>query len=452
MSLSCGTSGGAKKIPCVLTIAGSDSGGGAGVQADLKTFAALGVHGLCVITAVTAQNTRGVEAVFDIPPKFVAKQLDAVMRDFKVEWAKTGMLSNSDIIKAVGVGAKRYGIRLVVDPVMTSTTGAPLLREGAFESLLKLLSRAELVTPNVPEAKRLSGIEIKTLVDVRRAARKISKLGPRVVLIKGGHLRGQEVVDLVYIDGKFSEFKGPRVKGEQTHGTGCSFSAALAAELAKGSSIQMAIDHARKFIVSAIEGRLKVGKGTMPVNPMAALFLDAEKGRVIENVWAAAKLLVSNLKFSELLPEVGSNIAMALPGAMRTSDVVGLSGRIVRVEGRPCLTGYPELGGSEHVANIVLTAMRHDTRIRAALNVKFSEEILRACRRLNLSVVGFDRSSEPRGVKTMVWGTEHAIKKVGRVPDVIFDRGAVGKEAMVRLLGTSATEVAELAIRIVRRI
>jgi len=452
MSLSCETSRCAIKLPCALTIAGSDSGGGAGVQSDLKTFAALGVHGLSVITAVTAQNTRGVEGVFDIPPEFVTKQLDAVMRDFKVEWAKTGMLSNSDIIKAVGVGAKRYGIRLVVDPVITSTTGAPLLREGAFESLLKLLSRAELVTPNVPEAERLSGIKIKTLVDVRRAARKISKLGPRVVLIKGGHLRGQEVVDLVYMDGKFSKFKGPRVKGEQTHGTGCSFSAALTAELAKGASIQVAIDRARRFIVSAIEGRLKVGKGTMPVNPMAALFLDAEKGRVTENVWAAAKLLVSDSKFSELLPEVGSNIAMALPGAMRTSDVVGLSGRIVRVEGRPCLTGYPGLGGSEHVANIVLTAMRHDSRIRAALNVKFSEEILRACRKLKLSVVGFDRSSEPRGVKTMVWGTEHAIKKVGMVPDVIFDRGAVGKEAMVRLLGTSATEVAELALSITRRI
>lgn len=452
MELGCETYRCAMQLPCALTIAGSDSGGGAGIQADLKTFAALGVHGLCVITAVTAQNTRGVEAVFELPHEFVTKQLDAVMRDFKVEWAKTGMLSNSDIIKSVEVGVKRYGIRLVVDPVMTSTTGAPLLREGAFESLLNLISRAELVTPNVPEAEKLSGIRIKTLVDARRAAREISKLGPKVVLIKGGHLRGREVVDLVYMNGKFSEFRGPRVKGEPTHGTGCSFSAALTAELAKGASIQVAIDRARRFVASAIGGRLKVGKGTMPVNPMAALLLNAEKGRVIEDVWTAAKLLVPNSKFSELLPEVGSNIAMALPGAKRASDVVGLSGRIVRVEGRACLTGYPELGGSEHVANIVLAAMRRDPRIRAALNVKFSEEILRACRKLKLSVVGFDRSNEPRGVKTMIWGTEHAIKKAGRVPNVIFDRGAVGKEAMVRLLGTSATEVAELALRIARMV
>jgi len=440
------------KLPCALTIAGSDSGGGAGVQADLKTFAALGVHGLCVITSVTAQNTQGVEGVFDLPPEFVAKQLDAVMRDFDVEWAKTGMLSNAEIIRAVEAGIKRHGLRVVIDPVMVSTTGAPLLREGAVESLLELLSRAELVTPNVPEAERLSGIKIRSRVDVGRAAREIAELGPRAVLIKGGHFRGREVVDLLYAKGKFTEFKGPRVLGEPTHGTGCFFSAAITAELAKGASMQEAIDSARRFVARAIEGRLDVGKGIMPVNPMAALLLDAEKGRAIEEVWAAAKLLVAERKFAKLLPEVGSNIAMALPGAKRTSDVVGLSGRIVRVGGQPLLTGYPKVGGSEHVANIVLTAMRHDPRIRAGLNIRFSGEILRSCRKLGLRVVGFDRSKEPRGVKTMVWGTEQAIKKAGRVPDVIFDRGALGKEAMIRLLGRSPIEVAELAQRIARSI
>jgi len=440
------------KLPCALTIAGSDSGGGAGIQADLKTFAALGVHGLCVITAVTAQNTRGVEAVFDLPPKFVTRQLDAVMRDFDVEWAKTGMLSNAEIIREVEAGIKRHGIRVVIDPVMASATGAPLLQEGAVESLLELLSSAELVTPNVLEAERLSGTKIRSRVDVRRAAREIAELGPRAVLIKGGHLRGREVVDLLYTKGKFTEFKGPRVQGGPAHGTGCSFSAAITAELAKGASMQEAIGSARKFIVQAIEGRLNVGKGIMPVNPMAAVLLDAEKGRAIEEVWAAAKLLVAERKFAELLPEVGSNIVMALRGAKRTSDVAGLSGRIVRVGGQPRLTGYPELGGSEHVANIVLTAMRHDQRIRAGLNIRFSDEILHSCRKLGLRVVGFDRSKEPRGVKTMVWGTEQAIKKAGRVPDVIFDRGALGKEAMIRLLGRSPIEVAEFALRIARSI
>ncbi len=438
------------KLPCALTIAGSDSGGGAGIQADLKTFAALGVHGLCVITAVTAQNTQGVEGVFDLPPEFVTKQLNAVTRDFEVKWAKTGMLSNAAIIQAVNVGIKRYDLRVVVDPVMVAATGAPLLREDAFRSLLRLLSSAELVTPNVPEAEKLSGIKIRSSADMKRAALKIKKIGPKDVLVKGGHLRGREVADLLYAKGKFTEFRGPRVLSEPTHGTGCSFSAAITAELAKGASMHEAIDSARKFIVRAIEGRLKVGKGIKPVNPVAALFLDAEKGRALEEVWASAKLLAAEPKFASLLPEIGSNLVMALPGGKKTSNVVGLSGRIVRVGGHPQLTGYPELGGSEHVANIVLTAMLHDPKIRAGLNVRFSDKILRSCRRLDLYVAGFDRSKEPRGVKTMVWGTEQAIIRSGRVPDVIFDRGAPGKEAMVRLLGRSATEVAVLALRIAR--
>lgn len=438
------------KIPCALTIAGSDSGGGAGIQADLKTFAALGVHGLCVITAVTAQNTQGVKGVFDLPPEFVTKQFNAVMQDFEVKWAKISMLSNAAIIKAVKVGIERYDLRVVIDPIMIAATGAPLLRESAFRSLLRLLSSAELVTPNVPEAEKLSGVKIRSRADMKRAALKILKLGPKAVLVKGGHLRGREISDLLYAKGKFTEFRGPRALSEPTHGTGCSFSAAITAELAKGASMQAAIDSTRRFIVRAIEGRLKVGKGIKPVNPMAALLLDAEKGRALEEVWAGAKLLAAEPKFAELLPEVGSNLAMALPEGMQTSDVVGLSGRIVRVGGRPQLTGYPELGGSEHVANIVLTVMLHDPKIRAGLNVRFSDKILRSCRRLGLCVADFNRSKEPRGVKTMVWGTEQAIKRAGRVPDVIFDRGAPGKEAMVRLLGHSAAEVARLALCIAR--
>jgi hydroxymethylpyrimidine/phosphomethylpyrimidine kinase len=438
------------KLPCALTIAGSDSGGGAGLQVDLKTFAALGVHGLCVVTAVTAQNTQGVEGVFDLPPEFVTKQLDAVMGDFDVEWAKTGMLSNAAIVQAVNAGIERYGIRAIVDPVMVAATGSPLLQRDAIGPLLRLLSNAELVTPNVLEAERLSGIKIRSRVDVRRAARGIAELGPNAVLIKGGHIRGREAVDLLYAKGKFTEFRAPRIPGGPAHGTGCSFSAAITAELAKGATLVEAIGNAKKFVARAIEGRLDVGKGIKPVNPIAALLSDAEKGRAIEEVWVAAKLLTAEPRFSELLPEVGSNIVMALPGARRISDVVGLSGRIFRVGGLPRLTGYPELGGSEHVANIVLTAMRHDPGIRAGLNIRFSDEILRSCRKLGLRVVGFDRSKEPRGAKTMIWGTEQAIKKAGRVPDVIFDRGAPGKEAMIRILGRSPIEVAGSALRIAK--
>lgn len=432
-----------------MTIAGSDSGGGAGIQSDLKTFAALGVHGLCVVTAVTAQNTRGVDAIFELPPEFVTQQLDTLMRDFDVEWAKTGMLSNTAIVQAVEACVKKYDIRVVIDPVMVAATGAPLLRDDALESLVKLFKYAELVMPNIAEAERLSGIRIGSKADMKKAALRIAKLGPRAVLVKGGHLPGSEVVDILCLNRrKLEEFGGPRVPSGPTHGTGCSFSAAITAELAKGAGIREAIERAKRFIERAIEGRLDVGKGVKPINPMAALFFDAEKARAIEEVWAAARSLAAEPGFAKLLPEVGSNLAVALPGAKSTSEVVGLSGRIVRVGGRPHLTGFPALGGSEHVANIVLAAQRHNPEIRAGLNIRFSEEVLRACRRLGLGTAEFDRAREPPGVKTMVWGTEQAIKKMGKVPDVIFDRGGLGKEPMVRLLGRSAHEVADMALRI----
>ncbi len=440
------------KVPCALTIAGSDSGGGAGIAADLKTFAALGVHGLCVITAVTAQNTRGVDATLEISSDFVKTQLDTVMRDFDVEWTKTGMLSSAEIIKAVEVGAKKHGLRLVVDPVMVAATGSSLLRNDAMAALVGLLARAELVTPNVPEAERLSGIEIRSVDDMRRAARAISKLGPRAVLVKGGHLRGRQVVDLLYTGRKFEAFESPRIVSEPIHGTGCSFSAAITAELAKGAELKEATSKVREFIQRAIEGRLKVGKGVMPVNPLATLLLSAEKGRALDEVWQAAHLLVEDPRFTKLLPEVGSNIVMALPGARNTSDVIGLSGRIVKAGGRARLTGFPVPGGSEHVANVVLTAMSHDQKIRAGLNVRFSPEILSACKKLGLTTSTFDRNREPRGAKTMVWGTEQAIRKAGKVPQIIFDRGAPGKEAMVRILGESPLKVAGIALRLAREI
>ena len=438
------------KLPCALTIAGSDSGGGAGVQADLKTFAALGVHGLCVLTAVTAQNTRGVRSVFELPPEFVGKQLDAVMEDFEVGWAKTGMLCNSAIIDTVRRGIRRYGLHVIVDPLMRAATGAPLLREDATDSSLELLARAELVTPNVPEAEKLSGVRIRSSAEMRRAAKLIRKLGPKAVLIKGGHLEGREIIDLLYAGEKFTEFKGPRLPGEQTHGMGCSFSAAITAELAKGKQLREAIEKAREFIARAIEKRLEVGSGFKPVNPMASLLIDAEKGRAFEQVWGAARLLEAKPEFVRVLPEVGTNVVMAPPGAKKNSEVIGLSGRIVEEEGRPRLTGFPTLGGSEHVANFVLTAMRHDPNVRAGLNIRYSDEILRACKKLGLSTSWFNRGKEPRGVKSMVWGTELAIRKAGRVPRVIYDRGAPGKEPMIRLLGSSPIEVAEIALRIAR--
>ncbi|MEW6592831.1 MAG: bifunctional hydroxymethylpyrimidine kinase/phosphomethylpyrimidine kinase [Candidatus Hadarchaeota archaeon] len=439
------------KVPCALTIAGSDSGGGAGIQADLKTFAAFGVHGLCVVTAVTAQNTLGVYGVHELPPDFVEKQLVSVMKDFDVKWAKTGMLHSSKIIQTVGKGAKKYGLNLVVDPVMAAASGSQLMKDEALDALLKFVSEAEVVTPNIHEAERMAGLKIHSLNDMEKAAREISKLGPRAVLVKGGHLSNKTVTDVLYLGGRTKRFTGPRVGAGMTHGTGCTYSSAITAEMAKGKRLEDAVASARNFITPSIKNSLEVGHGVRPVNQMVSLIKDAEVGSALSEVWRAAGMLADSKEFVSLIPQVGSNIVMALPWAVTTSEVVGLSGRMVRVGGRPILTGFPMLGGSAHVANIVITAKRHDQAVRAGLNIRYSPELVKICKKMGLSVGTFSREKEPRGVKTMIWGTEQAIRRAGIVPQVIFDEGGKGKEAMIRLLGGSAVEVASLALKIAGR-
>lgn len=439
------------KLPCVLTIAGSDSGGGAGIQADLKTFAAFRVHGLSVITSLTAQNTRGVQSIFALPSEFVWKQLESVVNDFEIKWAKTGMLCNSDIIRKIREWIKVNEIKLVVDPVMMAASGAPLLEEKAIRELKELLRSAKLVTPNVPEAHQLSGINIGTLRDVRAAARKISAYGPESVLIKGGHLSTDNIHNILYKKNKFWEFEEPRIPGGDVHGTGCTFSATIVAQLAKGLEVKEAIAKAGEFVADAVRGQMTVGKGLSVINPLARVWKVTCGGREIMEVQKAAQLLVEEPKFADFIPEVGTNIVMALDGAENRNEVIGLSGRIIRVAGEPQLTGPPVPGGSEHVANIVLAAMQRDQQVRAGMNVRFHEGLLEKFGEFGLRIAEFDRRQEPPDVKTMSWGTEQAIKKAGEVPDVIFDRGAVGKEPMIRILGKSATEVAKRALQIINK-
>lgn len=433
-----------------LTIAGSDSGGGAGIQADLKTFAALEVHGLSVITSVTAQNTQKVEGISDLPSEFVGEQIDAIAEDFEVEWAKTGMVSNAEIIDVIRNKAQEYGIKLVVDPVMAAASGSPLLEEDALEELKRFLGDVELVTPNIEEANKLSGTEINSVEEMKVAAEKIGALGPENVLIKGGHLETAEVHNILFQGEEFTELKVERVPISSAHGTGCAFSAAITAELAKGSDIKPAVQRAGNFMVDAIKGRLNIGRGIETVNPMARMWKVTGDGEEIENVQKAVKSLTNFPKFGQLIPEVGVNVAMAPESTSKKDEVIGLTGRIVKVDGRPYLSGIPAPGGSEHVANFVLTATKHNPKIRAGMNLKFSEKILEKFQNLDLKISSFNRNEEPQEVKTMKWGTEKAIEKIGEVPDVIYDRGSVGKEPMIRLLGRSATEVSELALKVAR--
>ena len=255
-------------MPTALTIAGSDSGGGAGIQADLKTFAAHGVHGVCAVTAVTAQNTVGVTAVEAISARIVTAQIEAVVADFDVQAIKTGMLASPEIVTAVCNALEAVAdIPLVVDPVMIATSGDRLLDDDAIELVrTRLLRHARLVTPNRREAEVLAEMPIASLEDARRATGQIRARGVGAVVITGGHFGGPESVDVVDEGGTVFELRGPRLESRSTHGTGCTFAAAVAASLARGQRIGDAVSGAKRYVEGAIRHAEPLGHGHGPVN------------------------------------------------------------------------------------------------------------------------------------------------------------------------------------------
>jgi hydroxymethylpyrimidine/phosphomethylpyrimidine kinase len=252
----------------VLTIAGSDSGGGAGVQADLKTFAALGVYGTSAITAITAQNTVGVAAVFPLAADVVTAQIEAVAADIAVHATKTGMLATAAIVEAVAAAIAALALPLVVvDPVMLATSGERLLDEDGVRTLrVELLPRARVVTPNRPEAEALAGRSIRSADDAREAARRIHAMGPSAVIVTGGHAPGDQVVDLLFDGERFAEFHVARVPTRGSHGTGCTFASAVAAFLARGDSLADAAERAQAYVGGALRHSLAIGAGRGPLD------------------------------------------------------------------------------------------------------------------------------------------------------------------------------------------
>lgn len=258
-------------IRTALTIAGSDSGGGAGIQADLKTFSAFRVYGTSVITAVTAQNTVEVLEVFPLPREFVALQLDAVLSDLPPDAVKTGMLAGASIIEAAASKIREYKIeKLVVDPVLLSTSGSELLDPCALDALrVVLLPLALIATPNTEEASALAGIRVRSVEEMQEAAAAIHRLGPRYVLVKGGHVEGSEATDVLFDGREFCLLTGPRVDTRDSHGTGCVLSAAITAKLAVGAAVEDAVREGKAFVTGALRRSLRIGSGRGPCDPLA---------------------------------------------------------------------------------------------------------------------------------------------------------------------------------------
>jgi hydroxymethylpyrimidine/phosphomethylpyrimidine kinase len=443
-----------KPRPVALTIAGSDSGGGAGIAADLKTFAASGVHGTLAVTSVTAQNTTAVTGIYDLPPEAVRRQILAVHEDMGVDAAKTGMLSNAQTVGAVAETVSRLGFPLVVDPVMVAKSGASLLSEDAVDVMIReLIPRATVVTPNAPEAERITGIEVRDASGARAAAEyMVEQLGAEAAVVKGGHLPGPESVDVLYHAGRHSELRSPRIESRTTHGTGCSFSAAITAGLARGMGVAESLGFAKRLVTDAIRYGLELGAGHGPVNPSSWVDVPAERFRALQDLRLALRVLIENEFYvSRLVPESSMNVAVALPApyASGAGDVAAVVGGIGRFGSRLVVRGDVDFGASDQLASAVLAVSERFPRVRACAVVASNDDVISALGALGLRASSFERRGGFPSGRDLGSGVSEALRSRaagGAPPDAILDPGGPGMEPLVIVLGRSAVEAASRAV------
>ncbi len=441
---------GGMRIP-IATIAGSDPSGGAGLQADLRVFTLLGTYGQAVPTALTIQNSLGVKKVVPLEAALVREELEAIFEDFPPQAVKTGMLPTAEIVHAVADLLERHRPLVVIDPVLVSSSGALLMEEGALAALKeRLLPLATVITPNLPEAAALLGEKEVSLSE--EVAETLLRLGPQAVVLKGGHAPGEKATDLVLAEGKTRVWETPRVSGKIGHGTGCTFSAALAVFLAQGLSVPEAAQKAKEFVYLALLAAKdqRLGQGLSPLDHLIHWERLYAQKQVLLALEEAVQFFCRH-PVRPLIPEVQSNLAYALPYAQNHQEVAAFPGRIVALGEGAKVVGCPRFGASRHVANIVLAAMRHDPQKRAALNIRFREAYLKQAQSLGLKVAEFSRAEEPKDIKaregsTLAWGVDLVCQRLGYVPDLIADRGEVGKEPMIRILGKDPMEVVKKAL------
>jgi hydroxymethylpyrimidine kinase / phosphomethylpyrimidine kinase / thiamine-phosphate diphosphorylase len=437
----------------VLTIAGSDSGGGSGIQADLKTILSLGGYGMSVVTAVTAQNTLGIQGMVPISPEFVALQLESTLGDIGADCVKTGMLVNAEIVSVVAENIAKYQIeRVVVDPVLASEWGSVLLDpEGRKAVVKELFPVAYLLTPNIPEAEILTGKTITTVSDMKKAAKRLQKMGPKYVLVKGGHLK-EIAVDVLHDGTQDYEFSTQRVRTRHTHGTGCTLASAIATRLAQGISLMECIDQAKRYMYRALRFSLSLGGGIGPTNHFASITREIARTHVIEELDKALERL-KRLNIGHLVPEVQSNLAYAIPFAESVDDVASFPGRIVRLVNTIATLSSARFGASRQIHHLVLAAMDYDPERRSAMSIAYSDTLVRRIRSLGYTVAEFDRSRTPPDLQqeegsTLAWGVQDVMEELGKVPDAIFDRGAVGKVPMIRIFGNDPGSIVNLIARL----
>jgi hydroxymethylpyrimidine/phosphomethylpyrimidine kinase len=439
------------KMKTVLIIAGSDPGAGAGLQQDLKAVTLLGAYGLTVPTALTVQNSRGVTAVHPVAPEVVAAQLEAVLADFPVNAVKIGMLANPAIVEVVAERLKDLTqAPVVLDPVLAAGGGFPLLEDSGVAAMQdKLFPRTYLLTPNVPEAARLTGLTITTPEELEEAARRLQAQGPNWVLAKGGHLPG-EPVDVLTDGQNAYHLPGVRLAAPHQHGTGCLLASAAAAGLAQGLTLPEAVNEARRLTLQGLKYGLPLGQGAGPVNPYAPFARELARFTVLEELQAAAAHLQAE-DISPLVPEMQSNLACAAPYPEGPQDVAAFPGRLVQSPQGLLIPAPPAFGASRPLAAVILTARRTHPELRSAMNIRDIEGIEELASLLHLRTAACEGRRESEEAKT--WGEESLAQGVASVlqpgqppPDLICHPGAWGREALILILGPNPMAVAEKAL------
>lgn len=416
-----------------LTVAGSDSIGGAGIQADIKAMSVVGVHAASVITAVTAQNTCGVDGILPIPEEFIKAQLEAVLKDCDIKAVKTGMLYSAEIVGTVADILEDHEMPLIVDPVMVSGTGSSLSDDGYASALKKkLLPMCELVTPNKHEAEVLAKMKIKTRDDLMLACELIGKQGSSV-LMKGGHFNTPTVVDYLYLSSEFTKMEYPRLR-KAGHGSGCVLSSFITANMAKGLDIVNAVLKSRELIQESISSQYAIGKGDVVVNTMVKLKGDTDKFQVLDALDAAAAKIVDTVP-DELVPKGGMNIAMALKDAAGPEEIAAIDKRMVVHNGILRKNGPAKFGTAEGLSYILLTVMKHSPETRCIMSIAYGDDIMDVMEEVGMTSVtaemGKDKFSE---------ATEKALRKCKGIPDAIVDKGPK-KDRVIRILAKDTEDM-----------
>lgn len=431
----------------LLSIAGSDPSSGAGIQSDLKTFTELGAYAFTVITSITSQNTSKFGKVEPISPKMIKKQIDSVFSDFKIDAIKIGMVYNSTTIKAVHSRLSKIKIPIILDPVLKSTTGGMLLKKDAFDDYKKfLIPISFIITPNLSEASILSGIKIKNKQDLYKSALRIKKRGIKNVVITGTNFKKNVITDFIWDRKKNYSISGKKLK-IVNHGSGCNFSAALTVAIANGTSIHNAVKFAKKYAYNSIKNSKKIG-GSIPITHSINKFDENKKilGDAIDDF--------KNLKrVYSVIPECQTNFVYSKKKIRSVNDVLGISGRIVKIGKEVMVAGILQYGGSKHVASALLEINKKFPQISSAINIKYNSNLIKHCIKKSFVVKNYDRNKEPSNVKrkensSISWGIKQAIKKSVNPPDIIYHKGDFGKEPMIIIFGNNPREVVEKITKI----